>query len=271
MTPNPQVSLPTSKPRTNRRFSSFRTIAALILREMATTNGRSPGGYAWAILEPVAGIALLTAIFSAGFRSPALGTNFPLFYATGMLPFLMFVDVSGKLATSLLFSKPLLAYPTVTFLDALIARFVVNMMTHLMVAYLLLTGILVIFDTRVVPNFSIVVQGFAFAGLLAIGVGTMNCFLFTRFPVWQRMWSILTRPLFIISGIFFLPEAVPQPYREFLLYNPLVHVTGLVRRGFYASYDAPYISELYVAGVGFGLLLMGLVFLRRYHRDLLNE
>ena len=38
---------------TNRRFASFRAIGALILREMATSYGRSPGGYIWAILEPV--------------------------------------------------------------------------------------------------------------------------------------------------------------------------------------------------------------------------
>ena len=45
-----------------RRFASLRAIAALVLREMSTTNGRSPGGYLWAILEPAAGIALLTIV-----------------------------------------------------------------------------------------------------------------------------------------------------------------------------------------------------------------
>ena len=271
MTPTSQVRLPSSPPLTKRRFASLRTIAALVLREMATTYGRSPGGYAWAILEPFAGIALLTAIFSIGFSAPALGVNFPLFYATGMLPFLMFNDVSNKLASALLFSKPLLAYPTVTFLDAIIARFIVNMMTQLLVSYLILTGILLIFETRVVPNFWVVIQGMAYTGILALGVGTMNCFLFTRFPVWQRVWSILMRPMFIISGIFFLPESIPQPFRDFLLFNPLVHVSGLVRRGFYASYDADYVSQIYVLAIGLGFLLLGLVFLRRYHRDLLND
>jgi capsular polysaccharide transport system permease protein len=35
---------------------AMRTIVALIMREMATSYGRSPGGYIWAIAEPVAGI-----------------------------------------------------------------------------------------------------------------------------------------------------------------------------------------------------------------------
>ena len=105
----PSTSLPLPRaPRRSpkRRFASLRTIAALILREMTTTYGRSPGGYLWAILEPVAGIALLTAIFAMSFRSPALGDSFPLFYATGMMPFMMFTGIHSKVSQSLSFNRP---------------------------------------------------------------------------------------------------------------------------------------------------------------------
>ena len=53
-----------------RRSSTPRTLVALVMREMSTTYGRSALGYLWAILEPVAGIMLLTAIFSLAFRAP---------------------------------------------------------------------------------------------------------------------------------------------------------------------------------------------------------
>lgn len=254
-----------------RRFASLRTITALMLREMVTTYGRSPGGYLWAVLEPSAGIALLTLIFSSGFQSPALGTNFPIFYATGMIPFLMFNDLSGKVAMSLLFSRPLLAYPAVTYLDAIIARFLINMLTQILVAYITLGGILLAFDTRLLPEYTTIVAAFGLTALLALGIGTMNCYLFTRFPVWQRAWSILMRPMFIISCIFFLFETIPQPYRDILWYNPIVHIVGLVRHGFYANYDASYVSILYLLGLSLGLFMGGLLLLRRQHRILLND
>ena len=82
-------------------FATPRIISALILREIGTSYGRSPGGYLWALAEPVLGIALLTVIFSIGFRTPPIGVNFPLFYATGLLPFLMFVDLSNKVAQAI--------------------------------------------------------------------------------------------------------------------------------------------------------------------------
>lgn len=258
-------------PLSTRRFASLRTIVALMLREMATSYGRSPGGYLWAVLEPVLGIALLTLIFSAGFRAPAIGISFPLFYATGILPMLLFTEMAGKVALSLLFSKPLLAYPAVTYVDALIARFLVNLMAQIMVFYVVFTGILLLFETRVTPDFGRVVEGVALTALLALGVGVMNCFLFTIFPIWQRIWSILMRPLFIISCVFFLFETVPQPYQDLLWYNPLIHLVGILRNGFYGSYEAAYVSELYVIGLSLGLTTAGLVFLRRYHRDLIHR
>ncbi len=50
------------------------------------------------------------------------------------------------------------------------------------------------------------------------------------------------RRVTIISGIFVLFETFPQPYRDWLWYNPLVHVIALMRSGFYSTYDATFVS-----------------------------
>lgn len=269
---SPDVFLPPpQRPKTakKRSFASIRSIIALILREMATSYGRSPGGYIWAVLEPIAGIAVMTLVFMAVMRSPPLGVSFPIFYATGMLPFSVFMGIQNKVSGGLTYSKPLLAYPPVTFIDSLIARFILDLMTKLLVGYIVLTGCIVLFDTRVTPNLPIIIQSYALAAFLGLGVGTLNCFLFTRFPLYQTAWGIATRPLFIISCVFFLYETIPAQYQTFLWYNPLVHVVGLMRRGFYSTYDAPYVYEPYVIGLSLVSLALGLVFLRRYHTDLL--
>lgn len=273
MTALPEPQTPNRKLATPRRrsLSSLRAVLALVLREMSTTYGRSPGGYLWAFLQPIAGIALLSAIFSLGFKTPRIGTNFPIFYATGLVPFMMALDLSGKLAGAITFSRSLLNYPAVTFVDALMGRFIVNMLTQLLVAYVVLTGIVLMFDTKTVVDFPVVVNGFCMAIVLGVGIGTLNCFLFTMFPVWQMTWSILTRPLVLISGVIFIYDSVPEPYASYLWYNPLIHVVGEVRKGFYPGYHALYVSSLYAYGVGLACLILGLIFLSRYHRDLVNR
>jgi len=249
-----------------------RTVSALILREMTTTYGRSPGGYLWLILEPVAGVLVLTLAFAGfGLTNPALGGNFPIFFATGMLPFLMFTRISGVVAQAINYSRQLIAYPRVTFLDALLARFVLATLTELLVFYVVITAILTIWDTRTTLVFGEILLALGMATALAAGVGTLNCFLITMFPIWQQVWSIAMRPAFLASGIFFLLENIPQPARDWLWWNPLMHVTAEMRRAFYISYDPAWVSPAYVFGLSLGLMLLGLVFLRRHHRDMLDR
>ena len=88
-----QIELPPRASLTPPRFRPFRTIAALMLREMSTTYGQSAGGYIWAILKPVGMIVILSLVFSLMVRKPYLGTNFMLFYATGYLPYSFFIPL----------------------------------------------------------------------------------------------------------------------------------------------------------------------------------
>lgn len=242
-----------------------------MLREMSTTHGRVPGGYLWAVAEPLAGIALLSVIFAIAFQAPALGTSFPLFYATGLLPFLAFTDITGKLAQALNFSRPLFAYPAVGAFDALLARFLLAVLTQLAVASLLLGGILFLSETRAIPDLAVLAQAAGLLAVLSLGVGMMNCLLIGLMPLWQRIWSIAMRPMFLISGVFFTYHAVPLPWREILWWNPLVHVVGLVRRGFYPGYDAAYASPTYLLALGLGVALLAGIGLMRWHRDILSD
>lgn len=253
-------------------FRTGRTIIALILREMQTTYGRSPGGYLWAILEPVGAIAVFTVVISIGLniRTPAIGTNFPIFYATGILPFTLYSGTAAKTARSLKFSRQLLKYPGVRYTDAIIARFALNFLTHLLVAYVILTGIILIFELGTTFDFPAILLSFLMAAALGLGVGVLNCFLMAMFPVWEQIWQILTRPLFILSTIIYSFEMVPWRWQDVLWYNPLIHIIGLMRRGFYPYYPADYVSVTYVFGVSLLCLLFGLIFLHRYHRDLLD-
>lgn len=256
---------PTARP------TLWRAVGALMLREMTTTHGRVPGGYLWAVAEPLAGIALLSVIFAIGFHAPALGTSFPLFYATGLLPFLAFSDITGKLAQALNFSRPLFAYPAVSMFDAILARFLLAALTQLAVASLLLGGILFLSETRATPDLGTLAQAAGLLAALSLGVGAMNCLLIGVMPLWQRIWSIVMRPMFLISGVFFTYQSIPLPWRDLLWWNPLIHVTGLVRRGLYPGYDASYASPTYVMALGLTVALLAGLGLRRWHRDILSD
>jgi capsular polysaccharide transport system permease protein len=177
--------------------------------------------------------------------------------------------MNTKLMVSIWFSKPLLQYPAVSYIDAVLSRALLTIMTQIMVFTVVIVGIILLFDPRVTIQMELAALSLLMAVVLGGGVGVLNCLLISVFPVWQRVWNILHKPMFIISGIFFLFESIPEPYRSILWYNPLVHVIGIMRKAFYPTYDAAYASPSYVFGFGLITLVIGLFFLRRWHKDIL--
>ena len=238
---------------------------------MSTSYGRSPIGYLWEIIQPVGGIALLTAVFSVMLSAPPIGKSFVLFYSTGILPFLMYQTVNAKVAQSIQFSRQLLIYPSVTVFDALAARFLLNYMTQVLVCFVLFTGIMMVQETRTSIDLWAILLSFAMAGALAFGVGVINSFLFGMLPVWFRLWTVLNRPLFLVSGALFLFEDIPEPYRSYVWYNPITHIIGQMRHGFFSYYEASYVSPIYVFSVSLTMCVVGFLFLKRYALNILND
>ena len=113
-------------------------------------------------------------------------------------------------------------------------------------------------------------MGLAIAALFGLGTGLVNCLLFGLFPVWEQIWSILTRPLFLASGVFFLYDSMPRLAQDLLWWNPLLHAIGEVRSGFYDTYDAAYVSPVYCFGLALTLIALGLMLLRRLHKRVLE-
>ncbi|UTS82953.1 Polysialic acid transport protein KpsM (plasmid) [Phaeobacter piscinae] len=257
--------------RHRRSMATLRTVAALVLREMSTRYGRTPGGYLWGILEPLAAILFLSLGFSLVIRTPSLGTSFLLFYATGFLPFNLYQTLSGTVARALAYSRPLLRYPAVTWLDAILARFVLNSLTGIVITTLLITGILAVIDSRTAIDLPPLVEAITLAMVLGLGVGCINAVLMGLFPLWDVAWSIITRPLFLASGVIYIYEDLPPVAQDVLWYNPLLHITGLMRTGFYPTYNADYVSHSYVLLIGLALTALGLILMRRYHRVILNR
>ena len=265
------MSWPAAQTPKKLRFRTFRTVAALMLREMATTYGRSPGGYIWAILEPAGALALMVAIFSLGFRHPPLGTNFAYFYAGGLLPLMMFQDLSGKLGASIQFSKALLEYPRVSFADALVARFVVSAMTMIMVHTVVLSIIIHFSETNSMVDPVKLLLAYSMVVVLGVGIGVFNAFMFVVAPLWRTVWSIITRPLLIVSGIFYLVDSLPKFYRDILWHNPMIHITGSMRDAYFPYYHPQYVTPLYVYVFGAVPGVIGLMLLKRFHREILDR
>lgn len=257
---------PAQEPR-NRSFRTPRVVLALILREIGASDARSSLGFLWSILDPIATVVILSVVFALLTREPRLGTNFPLYYVTGTVVFHLYSQVSRNVATSIRFSRQLLDFPAVAVLDAMLARFVLHVIVHLLVFVVLSVGVILYYDLRVNIDVTPILLSLAMAAGLAFGVGALNAVLFQMLPAYAYLWGMLNRPLMIASGVLFLIEDLPDPIFNILWWNPAAHIVAEMRHGFYPFYDTSWVSPAYVFLVAAVTAIFGLVALKRvvYH------
>ncbi|MFT6887845.1 MAG: capsular polysaccharide transport system permease protein [Paracoccaceae bacterium] len=246
----------------------IRVVGALLRREMTTRYGRSAGGYFWAVAEPVGMVFMLSLVFSAVAHAPPLGGSFIAFFSTGYIAFTFYRATAETMAGSLKSNFALLRFPNVNPYDAIVARLILQTLTNIAVALIVLGGAFALTNEPVRLDQLRIFGALGAATLLAAGVGVCNAVLFMVRPLWQQVFAIINRPLFLVSGVFFLPEAMPTEVQAGLAWNPLVHVISALRVGIYPVYHARYDTIAYPAALGLGLLLLGLLLLRRHRRRL---
>lgn len=235
-----------------------RVTIALIIRETSARYGNKPGGYVWAILDPLAHVAMMSYFYQIIARTPALGTDFPLFFATGYLPFSAYQGMSAFVAGAVRSNKNLFSYPIVAPIDAVAGRYILQLITSALVTMVIFSICTSEVSHLHSADMGIVVASFVLATLLGLGIGLVNIPMFNDYPLYEKIFTLVNRPLLLISGVFFLPDAMPKPVQSVLLWNPLVHAIMWFRAGIYPEYNAAGLDMQYLIMSTAVIVMVGL-------------
>lgn len=247
-----------------------RVVGALLVREMASRFGSKPGGYLWAFLDPAAHITLLSLLFGSISRRPVLGSSFPLFFATGFLAFQFYAAMSGYINGAVKSNRSLLSYPSVAPIDTILARLILQLVTTVVVAAIVLAIISAMLPVPPTLNWIALSQAVVSASAIGLGIGLFNNVAFQN-GLYEKVFKIVTRPLYLISGVFFLPDALPYPYRDIVLLNPLCHVVMLFRVGFYPEYNPQSLDVTYLSIFSAITVFVGMSFFTFFKSTLRSE
>ncbi|MYZ47051.1 ABC transporter permease [Propylenella binzhouense] len=255
------------KPGSLRLF--LRVVAALILRETRTRYGRQRLGYAWALLEPGAYVTLFVVIHSYISHVPPFGQSSALFYTTGVLSFRMIAAISGQVQSAIKANQQLLNYPIVRPLDLVVARALSEFSIRLVVALLAWMALAIYEGIRIVHHPDTVVIVLLAMLFLAVAVGYFNSVLSVFFPLWDQIWGILSFPIFITSGMFYVPSQLPPAILNIVKWSPYLHCVEWFRTGIYLDYT-PVLDRSYVLSIA-SVLFLAAMLLERLARNKLNE
>lgn len=249
--------------------TQLQVVHALIIRETRTRYGASRLGYLWALLEPLFWIVTFFGIFAYTSRHLPGGMDVTGFITTGIVPYMMFRSVLTQTMQAINSNKSLLFYPQVKPIDLAIARMLLEMLTLLSVFVLILAGRALMQGEWEVDQPLLLLGGLLLAWLLGSSIGLAMMGLSIIYSGTQRLLNIVLRPMFFVSGIFFTANELPATLREYLLWNPVLHVVEMSRDGLFPGYTAHYVNVDYVLAWIIGFTYLGLL-LERLSRSRLR-
>ncbi|MCP5156302.1 MAG: ABC transporter permease [Ectothiorhodospiraceae bacterium] len=248
-----------------------RVIQALIMREMKTRFGRQRLGYAWALIEPLIYVAIFMALYSFRGREAPSGIPILPFLVTGVMPFMLFRNMVTRTLGALLSNRALLYFPQVTPFDLVVARALLEIGTAAFVFAIFMVAAQLSDQSLRVERPLDVVVWFAVGSLVGFGLGTIFSTLGPLFASIERLVpTVLLRPLFFTSGLFFTAEMIPAGVRDFALLNPMLHVTELVRSALFVGFESEYADPAYPIQTALVLTFIGLTMQRAMRKRVLT-
>ena len=234
-------------------------VLALMYRELRTRFGQYHLGYFWALAEPLTLVIVLSVIFGVRSITAPGGVDFPVFLATGLIPWLVFRSMVARAMTAIEGNRALFSYRQVKPFDTIAARAALEFVLYVLVFLVFIAGAGWLgFDVAVADPLGVLIVFTALA-LLGLGVGALGCVLAALLPDIAQIIPIILRPLWFVSGIFFSLERIPAEFHGYLLWNPLLHAMEIMRESYFASITASQGDPLYLAAWVAGSLFLGLV------------
>lgn len=237
-------------------------IFALMVHEIKIRFRMSILGYLTVLAEPIFQYLAMFIAFHYLARQPAFGLSLPIFLATGIVPYFLFMHLSSRVMGAVRTGKAYNKVQTVGFLDVALARGFLEYMT-LIIFGVSVFAVLGFFGHSAIPHLPVeLIKAVLVIGLIAFGIGLVNGVLSKLFKFYALIYSIFARSMLFLSGVFYVPATLPALAREYLSYNPLLHGLEWFRLGFFGNYPAVDLDRGYLMAWLIGSITLGLVLLR---------
>lgn len=237
----------------------FRVVGALLLREIRTRFGKSQVGYLWALIEPTVFVATFVAIFKLAHRAKVSGQSIEAFFMCGIILWLLFFNTQSKITVGFSANRNLLAYPQVTAYDIFVSRVILEWSTYLVI-FIILTFVLILFNINIdISSFLLIIYAFVVTVILGAGFGLIFCAMRYYIHSIDKFSSPVLRLVYFGSGPFYSVTSVPNPLRDILLLNPLVHLLEICRLGYFRSYHDTLVNYTYPLYFALITLFFGLI------------
>ena len=219
-------------------------------------------GVAWAVLQPLATMAVFSLFFGRLARVPSEGVPYPLFAFTALVPWTFFANGLTQAANSVVLNQnlvtkiyfPRLAIPIATVLAGVV---------DLVLSFVLLVVLMLYYGVPLSPRMVWVVPCTLLAFATALGVGFWLAALNVRYRDVRYTVPFLVQLWLFASPIAYSSTLLSEPWRTAYGINPMVGVVEGFRWALLGTRPGPGAMVALSAVVALLLMVSGALYFRR--------
>ncbi len=218
---------PTRRPPASALAINLAVINAIVLRDIRVRAGAYYTGFLMILLMPLGHLLALLIIFHIFGRIAPVGHDQTIYFGLSILPFVIYVYISRRIVVATSENRPLLYFNRVKIFDLIYARGILESISSIIV-FIFVVIILEIFSNGFAPRDWVGVL-FAIAASIYFGFcfGAVNSLISLVVPFWIFAYSLSIPLMWISSGVVFFPSIIPEPYDQWLAFNPLLQCVEL--------------------------------------------
>ncbi|MDE7065872.1 MAG: ABC transporter permease [Desulfovibrionaceae bacterium] len=244
---------------------------ALFLREALDRFFGSRAAWAWLVVEPAMHIGFMGAVWGMMRRNSMGGIDVSMWIILGMLSFFLFRRTAVQTLHALDCNKAFFAFRQVRPFDVALVRASVEAFSMFFISLFIL-GAAAMLGLDVLPDDPLkALSALVGLWLFGLGYGLVTSVCMRLVPDSGHIFQILMMPLYLISGVIMPLIFIPVPYRDWMLWNPLVHGLELVRLGFFNTYHTLDVSFSYLYSWVLGSIALGLLLYRGLETRLVTQ
>ncbi|MBU2811779.1 ABC transporter permease [Acidithiobacillus thiooxidans] len=236
----------------------LRVIWALMLRETVTRFGREGLGMLWMIAEPalfVVGVMIIFSFIDTGYPygiTPAewLAVSYPtvLFWRNG----------TGRVTGAININRALLHHQPIRPMDIIYSRILLEFASGMAVFLFLFPIFIAIGICHVPSNILTMALGWLLIIWFSFGFVLIMAGLAELSETIEKTSHIILYLMLPFCGVFIPTFLVPEPYRSYLLYFPLVDAVDFFHHGYFGDSVPSYYHISYTLFTLIGMTLFGL-------------
>ncbi len=243
-----------------RELLIFLTWRDIIIRYKQTVFGA-----AWAILQPLLTMVIMSLFFGKLIKVPSDGIPYPLFSLTGLVPWTFFANGLTLSANSLVQNSNLISkiyFPRLALPFATIMAGVVD----LLLAFLVLIGMMVFYGVTLTTAVLWIPLFVLLAVVTCAGVGIWMAAVNVEYRDVRYVVPFLTQLWMYATPIVYPSSILPEPWRTVYGINPMAGVVEGFRWALLGTQAVSIPLILVSAGISIAIFISGLMYFRRMEK-----